>query len=202
MGKTVVAVVGVPGVGKTTVLNLVVKELTSEGFNVKVINFGDYMFNVLHAKGIVKSRDEIRHQSMEVQINAQLMAAEEIRKEIDLMQDVGNNVVIIDTHAVIKTGNGFWSGLPEYVVKRIQPKAIVIIESSVEEIMSRQGRDKNRYRADYNDPRLLNELLMMNRMYAIASAVLVGAVVRIVYNREGAPGEAAQEIVNLITALG
>lgn len=202
MSKTVVVVTGIPGVGKSTVLNLATKELIVRGFNVKVFNFGDFMFFTLHSGGLVRSRDEIRRLPIDVQCEAQISAAKEIRREIDSTSDEGKHVFIVDTHAVIKTTSGYWPGLPEDVVKCLRPKAIVIIEADVNEIIARQMRDRSRYRADYADVEILNELLLINRIYAISSATLVNAVVRIIRNKEGQPEKAAQELADLVMVLG
>lgn len=196
--KTVV-VVGIPGVGKTTVLNIAVNELLAKGYVVKVINFGDYMLQELIQQGLVRSRDEIRLLPLKIQREVQERVAKRIRYEIDSERDLhGESIFFIDTHAVVKTSTGYWSGLPYHVVKYLMPDIIVVIEASVDEILSRHVRDKSRERSDYGDPKLLSDLLMMNRVFTISSATLVGAPVYILCNREGSAKETALELVNVI----
>ena len=45
MGKKVV-VTGVPGVGKTTVINGAMEKLAAEGITYEAVNFGTFMFDV------------------------------------------------------------------------------------------------------------------------------------------------------------
>ena len=59
--RNVVIVTGIPGVGKTTVINAavdLVKEKHSE--EVLILNFGTEMFEVASKAGDVKDRDEMR----------------------------------------------------------------------------------------------------------------------------------------------
>lgn len=203
MLKTIIAV-GIPGVGKSTVLNTAMKELELRGYLVKVINFGDLMLDVLMKRGLVSSRDDIRNLPLSIQREVQRDVAERIGSELRRIREVSGSkpyVVIIDTHAVVKTGTGYWSGLPAHVITNIMPDSIVIVEASVEEILGRQAKDFERRRSDYSDAELLNELLSLNRYFAVSSANLVGASVYILRNREGKVRETASELVNLIENL-
>ena len=56
VGKKVI-ITGVPGVGKTTVVNEVLKKLSLEGVEYKSINFGTFMFEVAMNEKIVQDRD-------------------------------------------------------------------------------------------------------------------------------------------------
>lgn len=198
-----VIMVGLPGVGKTTVINLTSKKLSERGYGVKVINFGDFMLNYLMSKGYVKNRDEIRKLPLRIQQEAQAKAAGEMRKVFEGLAErsEGKFIGIVDTHALIKTDTGLWPGLPKHVIEELRPHAIIIVEALPEEIVNRQLRDKTRYRADYAKPELIKELLSLNRSFAIASAVLVGASVATVLNREGKAEEAAEEVVKIIEKI-
>ncbi len=198
-----VIMVGLPGVGKTTVINLTSKKLSERGYGVKVINFGDFMLNYLMSKGYVKNRDEIRKLPLRIQQEAQAKAAGEMRKVFEGLAEKseGKFIGIVDTHALIKTDTGLWPGLPKHVIEELRPHAIIIVEALPEEIVNRQLRDKTRYRADYAKPELIKELLLLNRSFAIASAVLVGASVATVLNREGKAEEAAEEVVKIIEKI-
>ncbi|MEM2205666.1 MAG: adenylate kinase [Sulfolobales archaeon] len=203
MLKTLI-VVGVAGVGKSTVLSIATKELVARGYSVRVVNFGDLMFETLKQRGLVRSRDDIRNLPLSIQREVQKDVAEKISNELSRIRALGGEgvyVFIIDTHAVVKTSTGYWSGLPSFVVTRLSPDSIVIIEADVDEIIGRHARDVERRRSDYSDPGLLRELLMLNRVFAISSANLVGASVYIIHNKEGKAEEAASELVNLVVNL-
>lgn len=200
----VLVVAGLPGVGKSTVLSLTKEALMKEGYAVEVLNYGDFMVRVLKEKGMIKSRDEIRKLSLTEQRKAQAVVAKEIRKYID--EQAGKYegktfICFIDTHVIIKTPTGLWPGMPEYVVKEIKPDSIILVEADPEEIVARQLRDKTRYRADYAKPELVKELMDLMRIYAIASATLVGASVNFIVNKEGKPDAAAEELAGIVRGL-
>ena len=195
-------IVGLPGVGKSTVLNLAKRILTSKGYHIEIVNFGDYMLSYVASQGLAKNRDEIRRLPLHVQRKAQEEAAKNIRRDLEAKASSEDKVVgFVDTHAVIKTVTGYWPGLPLHVIKNLMPNTIVVVEAEPEEIVARQLRDKTRYRSDYADVGLVKELLSMNRMYAIASAVLVGASVNFIMNREGKADEAARRLAEVIEGL-
>jgi len=192
-------IVGLPGVGKTTVLNKSVELLKERQYIVKVVNFGDFMFKYLLNKGLIKTRDDIRKLPLSQQRTAQQEAAKEIRKVFEEeAAEVRKYVGFVDTHALIKTPTGNWPGLPAHVIEELRPDSIIVVEAKPEEIVSRQLRDKTRYRADYAKVNLIEELLKLNRIFAISSAVLVGASVNFIHNKEGKLEEAAKEIADIV----
>lgn len=193
-------VTGVPGVGKTTVLREVSKILEERGIKHLVLNFGDFMLVAGKRLGWVEHRDQIRHLPLRRQLELQEEAAKAIIEEASSKLDE-NGVLLVDTHAIIKTSTGYWPGLPSGVVNALKPDSIVVVESKPEEILARQMRDKGRYRADMGDIEAIRELLEMARNAAVASAVLMASSVYIVYNVEGDPSIAARKIVELIEKL-
>lgn len=193
----VVAVVGLPGVGKSTVLSIATKELSDKGYVVRLVNFGDYMLNYLRKAGYVKDRDQIRMLSLSLQVEAQEVAARMIRKELE-EQHEERAVGIVDTHAVIKTSLGYWPGLPMNVLRELRPNLIVVIEAEPEVIFSRQRRDVSRYRSDVSSLELIRELQQINRYYSIASSVISGAALLFINNAEGQAEKAAEELVKAI----
>lgn len=203
MLKTII-VVGIPGVGKTTVLNIAVDELRAMGYSVMLVNFGDLMLETLKQRGLVRSRDDIRNLPLSIQREVQREVADKLGYELNRIRTLSGSeayVAIVDTHAVVRTNAGYWPGLPSYVITQILPDCVVVIEADVNEIIARQVRDVKRMRSDYSDASLLNELLILNRMFAISSANIVGAPIYILRNREGKARETALELTNLVTSL-
>ena len=195
-----VIVTGVPGVGKTTVLGKVREMLEADGIKYLAVNFGDYMFSEANRAGWVQHRDEMRHLPLLKQLELQKMAARAIR--LDAEKQLGSEgVLLVDTHAVIKTATGYWPGLPEAVVKEIRPDSIVLLEAPPQVIFERQRRDVTRKRSDIGGVEAIKELLEVARMAAMASAVLVSASIYPVENVEGRPEEAASKIVELVKKL-
>ena len=177
-----VVVTGVPGVGKTTVM-----EKTAQKAGVKIVNFGTVMFEHARKEGLIEHRDELRNLPLDVNRKLQEQAAEEIRKMGDVM---------IDTHATIKTPNGYWVGLPYHVLVRLQPDVIVLIEVASSEILKRRNSDPTRQR-DSDTIEIIEEHQMMNRAAAVSYAMICGGCVKIVRNEEGLADKAADDIAGL-----
>ena len=133
-----VVVVGIPGVGKTSLVTKLVELITQQSKTVSVHSFGTVMLEEAMKNGI-KDRDELRKLSIDKQKELQKMAAEDIAK----LQD---DVVLIDTHAFISTKSGFYPGLPNYVIQIIQPTNFIAITASPDEIHDRRMKDETRNR--------------------------------------------------------
>jgi adenylate kinase len=190
--RNVVIVTGIPGVGKTTVINTAV-DLVKEkhGEEVIVLNFGTAMYEVAVEKGQVKDRDEMRHLPTAIQRENQRLAGEAIAKKAKTAK------VIVDTHTLIQTKNGFLIGLPEWVVKAIEPKTVVLVEADSENIASRRTSDETRTR----DAQMVSEIQIhqeMCRAAAVSVGTLTGATVRIIMNREGKVEEAATQLAETL----
>lgn len=174
----IIVVTGIPGVGKTTVM-----KKAAEGMNISFVTFGTVMIEIAQEMNIVKDRDEMRKLTLKQQKKLQIKTAERISK----MKNV-----ILDTHCTVKTPKGYMPGLPEWVVKKINPTAIVLVEADPEEIYNRREKDKTRNR-DPDSKEQINEHQMMNRAAAMAYAALTGATVKIVYNHDNAIDEAVKQ---------
>ena len=72
-----IILVGIPGVGKTTLLTTMVEILKDHKKNVVVINYGSLMFDVAKENGL-QDRDELRKLSVSEQQRLQKIAAETI----------------------------------------------------------------------------------------------------------------------------
>ena len=186
-------VTGIPGVGKTTVLQKVKEILDSDKINNKIINYGDFMLNTALKLGYVKHRDEMRKLPVDKQKQLQIEAARGIAQEA---KEGGEGLLFIDTHAVIRTPSGYLPGLPKYVIEEINPQVIFLLEADPKIILERQKRDSTRIRSDYSDEKVIIDTINFARYAAMASAVLVGATVKVVINVEGDPSIAAKEIIN------
>ncbi|HDJ83443.1 MAG TPA: adenylate kinase [Desulfurococcaceae archaeon] len=196
----VIVVLGVPGVGKTTVLNNLVKFAKEKQIRIVIKNLGDYMLREALKHGFVSNRDELRYLKIRQQLELQLLAAKSIIQ--DAYKELSeNDVLIIDTHAVIRTKYGYWTGIPRQLIDELKPDAFIVIEADVNEIISRQLRDKSRYRADFAKPEIVSELMELTRRNAFSAALFNSSLVRIVLNREGEAENAAKEILEVIEGL-
>jgi adenylate kinase len=171
-----VIVTGVPGVGKTTVVNGALKMLEeAEGIAYKSLNFGTYMFEVAKKEGVVADRDEMRKLDREVQKRLQKEAARAMARES------GN--VLIDTHASVKTPRGYLAGLPEWVLHELMPDTIVLVETDEDQILMRRLSDETRTR-DMEGAKGIAEHQQFNRSIGASYAMLTGCTIRIVTNAD------------------
>jgi adenylate kinase len=184
-----IILVGIPGVGKTTLLTTMVEILKDHKKNVVVINYGSLMFDVAKENGLT-DRDQLRKLSVSEQQRLQKLAAEQISSHEE-------EVVIIDTHAFINSPEGYYPGLPEHVLKIIKPTNFVSVSAKPEEIYNRRMKDDTRNRDKITLANIKKELDVQSGMMS-ACAVITGSPVRLVLNGEGKIDEAADKIIKAI----
>lgn len=185
---------GIPGVGKTTILNELQKLAEEKGIKLTVLNYGTVMNQLFKKYGRKISRDEIRRQQISVQKKIQDRAAQILARKIR------SPTTIIDTHMFIRTKTGLWSGLPESVLSRLKPSLIVLVEAPPEEIAKRRRSDSTRMRDDLTMEEVGFDL-EWSRATASACSVYTGAPVKIISNEAGKQREAAEELFKLMTEL-
>ncbi len=184
-----VIMVGIPGVGKTTLLSKMVEVIKNHDKSVSVMSFGTLMFEVAKKNGL-KDRDELRKLPVSEQQNLQKIAAEKIAEQTE-------QVVIIDTHAFINSSEGYYPGLPEHVLKIIKPTNFVSISAKPEEIYNRRMKDDTRNRDKVTLTIIKKELEIQSGMIS-ACAVITGSPVKHVLNREGKIDEVTNKIIKAI----
>jgi len=189
-----VILTGIPGVGKTTILNELQKLAEEKGTRLTVLNYGTVMNELFKKYGRKISRDEIRQQQVSSQKKIQDQAAQILARKIR------NPITIVDTHMFIRTKTGLWSGLPESVLSRLKPSLIVLVEAPPEEIAKRRRSDTTRMRDDLTMEEVRFDL-EWSRATASACAVSTGAPVKIISNEAGKQREAAEELLKLMTEL-
>jgi adenylate kinase len=182
-----VIIVGIPGVGKTTVVSRVVELLKEKNVKVSVSIFGTVMFDEAKKKG-VKNRDDIRKLSVKEQKELQSTAARTIASITD-------DVVIVDTHAFISTQEGFYPGLPHNVLEILNPNSFIMISARPEEIYNRRMTDTSRTRDIVSIDAIKKELDVTSAMLSTCS-ILCGSPIKMVLNTEGKVDEAARGILS------
>jgi len=191
---TTIILTGIPGVGKTTILNELQKLAKEKGIKLTVLNYGTVMNELFKKYGRKISRDEIRQQQISIQKKIQDRAAQILARKMR------NPITIIDTHMFIRTKTGLWSGLPESVLSRLKPSLMVLVEAPPEEIAKRRRSDTARMRDDLAMEEVRFDL-EWSRATASACAVYTGAPVKIISNEAGKQREAAEELFKLMTEL-
>lgn len=182
-----VIIVGIPGVGKTTVVSRVVDLLKEKNVKVSVSIFGTVMFDEAKKKG-VQNRDDLRKLSVKEQKELQSMAARTIAS-------IADDVVIVDTHAFISTQEGFYPGLPHNVLEILNPDSFIMITARPEEIYNRRMTDTTRTRDIVSIDTIKKELDVTSAMLSTCS-ILCGSPIKMVLNTEGKVDEAARGILS------
>lgn len=188
-----VIIVGIPGVGKTTVVDKVVGLLKERSDSLGLVNYGTKMMEEATIKHGLKSRDEMRKLPVHHQKALQVQAAQRISQ----MQD---KYVIVDTHLFIATKEGFWPGMPLDVLQALKPTHLVLVVASLEEIQSRRQNDVTRIR-DKSTIESLQLEMDAAKSLLFASALIVGCPALVVTNSTGQADEAAKKIINSIFAV-
>lgn len=184
-----VIIVGIPGVGKTSVISLAAKMLNQKGYKTAVVVFGTAMFEEAKEMG-VNDRDELRKLSIDMQRRLQNMTA----KRIAEMKD---NIVIIDTHIFINTIEGYYPGLPMRLLDIIKPTHIVMVAAEPEEIVNRRKSDISRHRDIVSAKDVQGELDISKVMVASCS-ILTGSPFIIILNNDNKIDEAVLNIVKVL----
>jgi len=185
-----VVIVGIPGVGKTSLVTKIAELIKQKNKTVSVHSYGTIMFEEAKKIGI-KNRDELRTLPIEKQKQLQKIAAETI-------SNLSDDVIFIDTHAFISTKAGFYPGLPNYVIQIIQPTNFIAISASPDEIHNRRMKDGTRARDPISIEDIKKELAVQDAMLSSCS-VFSGSPMKVIFNHEGKIEEAA---VNVIDAIG
>jgi adenylate kinase len=183
-------IVGIPGVGKTTVITRAAELLNKKRKTTTVVVFGTVMFEEAKKKLGLKSRDDMRRMPVEDQRRLQEMAAQRIAE----MKD---DIVLVDTHLFINTGEGYYPGLPMRLLNIMKPTNIVMVAADPGEIAERRKTDQTRQRDNATAENIQKELDISQVMVASCS-ILTGAPFAIIMNSDGRVDEAAANIAKIL----
>lgn len=182
-------IVGIPGVGKTTVISKAVESLSKRGLMTQVIVFGSAMLDEASKLG-VKDRDEMRRLPVQKQRSLQVLAANSIKA-------VQNRNVLIDTHLFINTKEGRYPGLPKNLLEILSPTHLVMITADPEDIFRRRTQDGTRNRDLISVDGIKADLDVSAIMIA-STSVLIGAPFKFIYNSYDKIDEAVKDLVNMV----
>jgi adenylate kinase len=153
-----IVVVALSGSGKTTIMNILRQRLP----DVKIVNYGDVMLEIAKQRFGVQHRDEMRKK----------IPVEEYRK---IQEEAAEYIaslpgdVLIDTHASIKIGGGYYPGLPDRIISKLKPDVILLIEYDPKDILERRKKDPGRFR-DVESEEEIEMQQQANRLFAFAAA--------------------------------
>ncbi|HEY6165682.1 MAG TPA: adenylate kinase [Nitrososphaeraceae archaeon] len=184
-----VIIVGIPGVGKSSVISLAIEQLKQKGKNATIAVFGTVMLEEAHKMG-VKNRDELRKMSLGKQRDLQEKAAKRI-------SEIEDSIVIIDTHLFIKTIEGYYPGLPMYLLDIIKPTHFFMVIAEAGEIVNRRKSDKSRLRDIVAVEDIQDELDILRVMIA-SSSILTGSPFIAIVNNDNEIEQAVSGMVKVL----
>ena len=184
-----VIIVGIPGVGKSSVISLAIEQLKQKGKKATIAVFGTVMLEEAHKMG-VKNRDELRKMSLGKQRDLQEKAAKRI-------SEIEDSIVIIDTHLFIKTIEGYYPGLPMHLLDVIKPTHFVMVLAEAGEIVNRRNSDKSRDRDIVAVEDIQDELDILRVMIA-SSSILTGSPFIAIVNNDNEIEQAVSSMVKVL----
>ena len=187
--RVVAIVVGIAGVGKSTVISRAAELLSQKNTKATIIVFGTLMFEESKKMGL-KNRDEMRKLSIEDQHLLQDIAAKRIAQ-------MNEEILIIDTHMFINTTEGYYPGIPSRLLEILKPSYLIMIAADPAEIVRRRTTDNTRDRDIISLENIRNELEISKAMVA-TSSVLTGSPFILIANDNGMIDNAASTIVNVL----
>jgi adenylate kinase len=176
---------GVPGVGLSAVAERARREL--EGF--ELVNFGDVMLEQAAVAGVADSRAALSALDHERTRRLQRRAGEYVADRAAVTE------VLLTTHLAVETDAGFLPGLPEAVLRDVDPVRFVVVEADPATVRERRGGADR----EYGDAsaRAIEFEQDLNRTAAFEYAVAADAPVQLVENDADPEAGAAA----LVTAL-
>lgn len=187
--KKIVIIVGVPGVGKSTIISNAIITLQTKGTTLSTVVFGSVMFEEAKKLGI-NDRDQIRKQTIDVQQRLQNMTADHI-------SSLNDSIVVVDTHLFIKTQSGYYPGLPMSLILKLNPERLILITANSEEILNRRKNDSTRARDLISDDEIKRDIEVSLSMISSLS-ILTGAPFEIIYNHDNMIDSATSLLVELL----
>lgn len=187
--KKTVIIVGVPGVGKSTIISNATTTLQKKGTTLNTVVFGSVMFEEAKKLGI-NDRDQIRKQTIDVQHRLQNMTADHI-------SSLNDSIVVVDTHLFIKTQSGYYPGLPMNLILKLNPERLILITANSEEILNRRKNDSTRTRDLISVDEIKRDIEVSLSMISSLS-ILTGAPFEIIYNHDNMIDSATSVLVELL----
>lgn len=172
---------GVPGVGLSTITERARQQLDD---SYELINFGDVMLEHAAANEWATRREDLRDLTRRQTRRLQRRAGEFVA-DLEEPDDV-----LLTTHLAVQTNRGFLNGLPEAVLRDVNPHRFVLVEADPETIQARRDRADREY--GDSSTRTVDFAQDANRTAAFEYAQAVDAPIRLVENEDDVEAAAAE----------
>jgi len=187
----IAVIFGIQGVGKSTLVKTVIEKRP----NIKRLYWGEMALNEAKKQGLVEKIDEIRTLTVPVQKKLQKIVGKEIS---DTINNDRSKDYIIETHAALKTKQGFMPGFTKEMLEEIKPDIFVVIESHAMDIYHRRIFDTERKRDHDKSVKEIQLNLDATRWFASNFCIATGANLLIVENIEDNVNVAVDTVVEAL----
>lgn len=158
-------VVGVPGVGKTSLCRI-----ASESLGYNYVNYGRLMLQVAGERNLAYNLSELFQLDIAIQ--------EEIwRSAAYIVKDQYN--VLLDLHGIDRFKWGYFFSLP---IEILEPDIIIIVESSYDDVLIRRQNDNERKKRLLEDYNVFTDHKNILRVSMAVCSVIFGSYLVILEN--------------------
>ncbi len=168
VGWNIAALVGVPGVGKTSLCRSAAGAL-----GYRHVNYGELMLDVAMSLDLASNQDEMFELDIEVQQSIWKAAAIKVRE----MKGIYSKI-LLDLHGVDNSDIGYLISLP---IEIVSPDIIVVVESSYDNILMRRHSDKLRVRT-IEGIKSVEEHMELLRMSMVACSIVSDSFLTVLNN--------------------
>jgi len=186
----VAVVFGIPGVGKSTIVHLVQEKL-----GLEYVHPGNIMYRIASERRLVGNVDQMRKLKLHIQ---QELQEEMARTIAQLIASKPESSFIIDTHAIVKTPQGYFPGLRNAFFDAVKPDIYFVVESDPQKILERRLADKSRIRKDDTTLKQILLHIDLTRDFASAYSIYSQANFSVIENIEGDVNYAVTEMSGII----
>lgn len=141
------------------------------------------------------SRDYMRNINV---ATTKILQQETFRYYSDLVSKDKTKHYLLDTHAALKTKQGYIPGLSLGFIKDIAPDVFIIIEADAQEIFDRRVNDKTRKRDHDKSVGDVQVNLDTTRYFASNYSFAAHSPLVIINNKQGEPDAAGNELADIL----
>lgn len=179
-----IIVMGLPGVGKSTVLAVAEKET-----DYRIVNYGTLMFEIANRDFGIAQRDSLRKLDQEKQKAVQAKVGDRLAGM--------RGRIILDTHCSVSTPKGYLVGLPDEILGKLKVERLIYITAPVSEVVARRKSDPTRAR-DAEPEKSLQAHDDYNKKLLAHYSEKAGAPAEIIFNYQGKLHEAQQQLLSFL----
>ncbi len=179
-------VFGTPGAGKSALMKGVK--------SAKTISIGTEMLNAYSKKSGLKDRDLLRKSGLTSYSETVQIRVRALKKIVAAKQTIA-----LDTHASVKSGDGYIPGLSfkDFEVLKGKVKAIIYVDANTNEILRRRQADTTRKR-EPDSAEELNKHRSINLMFSTLYSLYLEAPIYIVENNDRQLASAQKHVEDII----